>query len=147
MPPNYAGAMPAQQNGNGNNQPAHLTPTAMGRWSVSSKQLPPVDQIKALHIYDFDNTREDTVNAQDAQRFVVKLTNPSFACSLQDPPSQSEAVEWLDHRLPLESDLLCQRWLVARSANPRSDRRRYRKGRATRMGRLVERNNCTTGRA
>lgn len=76
MPPNYAGATPAQQNGNGNasagassnNQPAHLTPTAMGRWSVSSKQLPPVDQIKALHIYDFDNTRESMNHSKDVKR-------------------------------------------------------------------------------
>lgn len=72
MPPNHAGAMPAPQNGNGNvnsnNQPAHLTPTAMGRWSVSSKQLPPVDQVKALHIYDFDNTRESRHHSQDIHR-------------------------------------------------------------------------------
>lgn len=79
MPPNYAGALSQQQqqgngngNGNGNgkgkgkdNSSANtnasqmpLTPTAMGRWSVASKQLPPVEQIKALHVYDFDNTRE-----------------------------------------------------------------------------------------
>lgn len=53
MPPNYGhGALPqpGQQPG------APLTPTAMGRWSVSSSQLPPVDKIKALHVYDFDNT-------------------------------------------------------------------------------------------
>lgn len=56
MPPNYGhGALPqpGQQPG------APLTPTAMGRWSVSSRQLPPVDKIKALHVYDFDNTRKD----------------------------------------------------------------------------------------
>lgn len=41
-----------------------LTPTAMGRWSVSSSQLPPVDLIKALHVYDFDNTRESAACAK-----------------------------------------------------------------------------------
>lgn len=71
MPPNYAGApSQQQQHGNGkgkgkananadvNDSQMPLTPTAMGRWSVASKQLPPVEQIKALHVYDFDNTRE-----------------------------------------------------------------------------------------
>ncbi|ROT35753.1 hypothetical protein SODALDRAFT_283249 [Sodiomyces alkalinus F11] len=32
------------------------TVTALSRWSVANKQLPAVDAIKALHIYDFDNT-------------------------------------------------------------------------------------------
>jgi len=34
------------------------TPTAMSRWSILNKQLPAVDKIKAIHIYDFDNTRK-----------------------------------------------------------------------------------------
>ncbi|PNY25198.1 Uncharacterized protein TCAP_04854 [Tolypocladium capitatum] len=33
-----------------------FTVTALGRWSVLNKQLPAVDKIKALHVYDFDNT-------------------------------------------------------------------------------------------
>ncbi|KAM7197190.1 DUF2410 domain containing protein [Naviculisporaceae sp. PSN 640] len=32
------------------------TPTAMGRWSVLDKQPPAVNTIKAIHVYDFDNT-------------------------------------------------------------------------------------------
>ncbi|EFY89293.1 hypothetical protein MAC_04674 [Metarhizium acridum CQMa 102] len=32
------------------------TITAMGRWSCLNKTLPPADRIKALHVYDFDNT-------------------------------------------------------------------------------------------
>ncbi|QIX00219.1 hypothetical protein AMS68_005736 [Peltaster fructicola] len=32
------------------------TPTALKRWSCSNSQLPPVKQIKRIHIYDFDNT-------------------------------------------------------------------------------------------
>ncbi|UNI17416.1 hypothetical protein JDV02_003759 [Purpureocillium takamizusanense] len=35
---------------------SQFTITALGRWSSISKQLPPVDKIKALHVYDFDNT-------------------------------------------------------------------------------------------
>lgn len=34
------------------------TTTALSRWSIAGKQLPAVDKIKALHIYDFDNTRQ-----------------------------------------------------------------------------------------
>ncbi|KAK3384800.1 hypothetical protein B0H63DRAFT_395222 [Podospora didyma] len=32
------------------------TVTALGRWSILNKQLPAVDKIKAIHVYDFDNT-------------------------------------------------------------------------------------------
>jgi len=34
------------------------TPTSLKRWSCQDKQLPPVDSIRAIHIYDFDNTRK-----------------------------------------------------------------------------------------
>ena len=33
------------------------TLTALNRWSVADKQLPVVDKIKTIHVYDFDNTR------------------------------------------------------------------------------------------
>lgn len=74
MPPTYASTAAGYNNHHRNpNQQNHaqaqttqlpLTPTAMGRWSVSSKQLPPADQIKALHVYDFDNTRESAFACQ-----------------------------------------------------------------------------------
>ncbi|KAL6914256.1 hypothetical protein FSST1_012016 [Fusarium sambucinum] len=32
------------------------TVTALGRWSILNHALPAVDKIKALHVYDFDNT-------------------------------------------------------------------------------------------
>ncbi|KAM3422179.1 hypothetical protein BST61_g2548 [Cercospora zeina] len=32
------------------------TPTALKRWSCQDRQLPSVDQVKAIHVYDFDNT-------------------------------------------------------------------------------------------
>ncbi|UKZ87424.1 uncharacterized protein TrAFT101_003225 [Trichoderma asperellum] len=35
---------------------SQFTVTALGRWSVLSKQLPAVDKVRVLHVYDFDNT-------------------------------------------------------------------------------------------
>ncbi|CCU75731.1 hypothetical protein BGHDH14_bgh04975 [Blumeria hordei DH14] len=46
--------MSVLQNGN-SSTPSH-TLTALNRWSVANKQLPPIDSIKTLHVYDFDNT-------------------------------------------------------------------------------------------
>ncbi|KJZ72432.1 hypothetical protein HIM_08235 [Hirsutella minnesotensis 3608] len=37
-------------------QAPQFTVTALGRWSCINKQLPPAEEIKALHVYDFDNT-------------------------------------------------------------------------------------------
>jgi hypothetical protein len=57
--PSYATAastnLPQQQQQQ--QQPA-FTRTALSRWSVlpPSQSLPPVDKIKSLHVYDFDNT-------------------------------------------------------------------------------------------
>lgn len=34
------------------------TVTALKRWSCSDTNLPPVDAIRAVHVYDFDNTRK-----------------------------------------------------------------------------------------
>ncbi|KAI1769847.1 hypothetical protein F4818DRAFT_310923 [Hypoxylon cercidicola] len=39
------------------NSAAHgFTITALSRWSILDKKLPPVEKIKAIHVYDFDNT-------------------------------------------------------------------------------------------
>ncbi|KAL9122098.1 MAG: hypothetical protein Q9187_001343 [Circinaria calcarea] len=32
------------------------TTAILKRWSCQNRELPPVSQVKALHIYDFDNT-------------------------------------------------------------------------------------------
>ena len=32
------------------------TVTSLKRWSCSDRQLPPIHTIKAIHVYDFDNT-------------------------------------------------------------------------------------------
>ncbi|KAF7562419.1 hypothetical protein G7046_g1690 [Stylonectria norvegica] len=53
--------------GAANTSSAHFTVTALGRWSVANKQLPGVDKIKSLHVYDFDNTL-----------FKTPLPNPSL---------------------------------------------------------------------
>ncbi|KAF7876369.1 hypothetical protein EAF04_001462 [Stromatinia cepivora] len=41
---------------NGVSNSNQYTTTALNRWSVADKQLPSIDKIKALHVYDFDNT-------------------------------------------------------------------------------------------
>lgn len=39
---------------------ATRTPTALKRWSASNVDLPPVERIREIHVYDFDNTRKWT---------------------------------------------------------------------------------------
>lgn len=34
------------------------TVTALKRWSCQDKQLPPVESVRTIHVYDFDNTRK-----------------------------------------------------------------------------------------
>ncbi|KAF1950245.1 hypothetical protein CC80DRAFT_496896 [Byssothecium circinans] len=47
-------------NGNGNGtvsgKAANHTVTALKRWSCDEQELPPVSEVKAIHVYDFDNT-------------------------------------------------------------------------------------------
>ena len=66
----------AQTNGASHNATgpsrSEFTVTALNRWSVANKKLPPVDKIRALHVYDFDNTRT---------RLPV-LAAVSFSCQL-----------------------------------------------------------------
>jgi hypothetical protein len=37
-------------------KPSYHTVTALKRWSCDDKDLPPIPEIKAIHVYDFDNT-------------------------------------------------------------------------------------------
>lgn len=39
--------------------PESCTPTALGRWSLLNHKLPEANAVRSIHIYDFDNTRED----------------------------------------------------------------------------------------
>lgn len=47
----------ASNGGSSNSSDAQFTVTGLSRWSIANNQLPPVDGIRALHVYDFDNTR------------------------------------------------------------------------------------------
>jgi hypothetical protein len=40
-----------------NGRATYHTVTALKRWSCDDKDLPAVSDIKAIHIFDFDNTR------------------------------------------------------------------------------------------
>ncbi|KAJ9218593.1 hypothetical protein DTO027B5_8310 [Paecilomyces variotii] len=51
--------MPPQFNGPSNGdsrRPQTYTITGLKRWSVVNKEIPAVSQIRAIHVYDFDNT-------------------------------------------------------------------------------------------
>ncbi|KAH7394051.1 hypothetical protein DE146DRAFT_660605 [Phaeosphaeria sp. MPI-PUGE-AT-0046c] len=39
-----------------NGKPTYHTVTALKRWSCDDKELPPVSDIKSIHVFDFDNT-------------------------------------------------------------------------------------------
>ncbi len=51
----YRGRMAGHSN-NGPKASPPFTLTALSRWSIANKELPALDKIKALHVYDFDNT-------------------------------------------------------------------------------------------
>ncbi|KAE8351254.1 hypothetical protein BDV28DRAFT_158920 [Aspergillus coremiiformis] len=55
---NYSAAMArGQANGSHDHQRASSrTITGLRRWSIVNRDLPPVSQVKAIHVYDFDNT-------------------------------------------------------------------------------------------
>jgi hypothetical protein len=53
------------------------TPTALRRWGCQDKPLPNVQQIKELHIYDFDNTRKI-----DALNFLQCDLTDDIGCSI-----------------------------------------------------------------
>ncbi|KAK3313924.1 hypothetical protein B0H66DRAFT_483749 [Apodospora peruviana] len=72
---------------------SHHTPTAMGRWSVISKQLPAVDKIKAIHVYDFDNTLFKTPLPNP------KIWNGSTIGLLANPDAFVNGGWWHDSRI------------------------------------------------
>ena len=39
-----------------NGKPTYHTVTALKRWSCDDKDLPAVNDVRAIHVYDFDNT-------------------------------------------------------------------------------------------
>jgi hypothetical protein len=64
--------------------PSPYTITAMSRWSILSKDLPPVSQIRTIHVYDFDNTlfRTPTPNSAlwTSSSVGTLSTEDAFAC-------------------------------------------------------------------
>ncbi|SLM37011.1 Protein of unknown function DUF2410 [Lasallia pustulata] len=72
---------------------ASYTITGLKRWSCQNKELPPVPQVKALHIYDFDNTL-----------FMSPLPNPKLWTGptvghLQTQESFANGGWWHDHHI------------------------------------------------
>ncbi|KAL2151577.1 hypothetical protein VTH82DRAFT_6675 [Thermothelomyces myriococcoides] len=85
-------AYAAYKNGVANTGITH-TVTAMGRWSVLDKQLPPVDKIKAIHVYDFDNTLFKTPLPNP------KLWNGQTIGTLSNPDAFVNGGWWHDSRI------------------------------------------------
>ncbi|KAK4124161.1 hypothetical protein N657DRAFT_680194 [Parathielavia appendiculata] len=79
-------------NGAGNGSSAR-TVTAMGRWSILNKQLPAVDTIKAIHVYDFDNTLFKTPLPNP------KLWNGPTIGTLSNPDAFVNGGWWHDSRI------------------------------------------------
>lgn len=69
------------------------TVTALGRWSIINKQLPPVESIKAIHVYDFDNTLFKTPLPN------AKLWNGQTLGSLASPEIFVNGGWWHDSRI------------------------------------------------
>ncbi|KAL2194552.1 hypothetical protein P885DRAFT_71310 [Corynascus similis CBS 632.67] len=87
-----ATAYAAYKNGAAITSSAH-TVTAMGRWSVLDKQLPPIDRIKAIHVYDFDNTLFKTPLPNP------KLWNGPTIGTLSNPDAFVNGGWWHDSRI------------------------------------------------
>ena len=101
------------------------TITGLKRWSCHSRELPrktrsfvppisnrctefstAIQRIKALHVYDFDNTRTP---AGKSYKWPDSLT---FS-SLHEPFAKSETMGFLYHWLFTDARVFCQWWLVA----------------------------------
>ncbi|KAH8887057.1 tat pathway signal sequence [Thozetella sp. PMI_491] len=69
------------------------TLTALSRWSILDKQLPAVDRIKAIHVYDFDNTLFKTPTPNQ------KLWSGPTIGMLANPNSFVNGGWWHDSRI------------------------------------------------
>ncbi|KAK4099900.1 hypothetical protein N658DRAFT_525127 [Parathielavia hyrcaniae] len=85
-------AYAAYNNGAANGSSTH-TATATGRWSILNKQLPAVDTIKAIHVYDFDNTLFKTPLPNP------KLWNGPTIGTLSNPDAFINGGWWHDSRI------------------------------------------------
>ncbi|KAL2264009.1 hypothetical protein VTK26DRAFT_3564 [Humicola hyalothermophila] len=75
----------------GNSSP--YTVTAMSRWSILDKQLPAVETIKAIHVYDFDNTLFKTPLPNP------KIWNGPTIGTLSNPDAFVNGGWWHDSRI------------------------------------------------
>ncbi|KAK4173430.1 hypothetical protein QBC36DRAFT_335838 [Triangularia setosa] len=80
-------------NENGHAASSQHTVTAMGRWSILNKQLPAVDNIQAIHIYDFDNTLFKTPLPNP------KIWNNPTIGTLSNPDAFVNGGWWHDSRI------------------------------------------------
>ncbi|KAI0165200.1 hypothetical protein GGR52DRAFT_575291 [Hypoxylon sp. FL1284] len=70
-----------------------FTLTALSRWSILDKKLPPVDKISAIHVYDFDNTLFKTPLPNP------KLWNNTTYAQLSSPSIFLRGGWWHDPRI------------------------------------------------
>ncbi|KAI0381366.1 hypothetical protein F5Y04DRAFT_280898 [Hypomontagnella monticulosa] len=73
--------------------PSGQTLTALSRWSILDKKLPPVDKISTVHVYDFDNTLFKTPLPNP------KLWNGSTISQLSSPDIFVNGGWWHDSRI------------------------------------------------
>lgn len=69
-----------------------------------------VSQIKAIHVYDFDNTCETYPASSLHTRAQIMLNR---LCSVPEPPSQPTIMEWCNDRVPAGMGELRKRRVVA----------------------------------
>lgn len=62
-----------------NGKPTYHTITALKRWSCDDRDLPAVNAIKAVHVYDFDNTR---------MLVAMQCRTKADSCSVRKPSSE-----------------------------------------------------------
>lgn len=92
-----------------------------------------MSQVKAIHVYDFDNTCEH------AMLPVGMIMDSAADCfSVLKSASQPTALERTDDRFSAGVGEFRKRGMVARSEPADSDGRWARKGRVARMERVVE---------
>ncbi|KAL6870291.1 hypothetical protein J3F83DRAFT_672058 [Trichoderma novae-zelandiae] len=72
---------------------SQFTVTALSRWSILTKQLPAVDKIRELHVYDFDNTLFRTPMPNPAL-----WTGPTIGL-LATPEAFTNGGWWHDNRI------------------------------------------------
>jgi hypothetical protein len=84
-------AYAAYNNGAASSAASAHTVTAMGRWSILGKQLPAAHAIKAIHVYDFDNTRALLRISASLRLFADRPAAPQSSRPRSPTPSSGTA--------------------------------------------------------